>query len=226
MTCTTSAGSDTEQLVKRISLNVNAGTYQCRSISSLSTILGAADFVVQIPCASVKLLTVVSPPARSSILSSPRVKALLKVALDSQSKTMPFAFLAAGILFLFGLLSVLLLQFEHKKAQRKANAARKITVLKRLMLCFVWTSTALAFGASFSTTQLAKMIQRTNASSVSVVSQSLVIEAGAGLQVLQWLAASFSFLFSTGVSSIFMVTGDHQETASKGNSGLADADNW
>ena len=139
---------------------------------------------------------------------------------------MPFVFLAAGILLLFGLLSVLLLQFEHKKAQRKTNAARKNTILKRLMLCFVWTSTALAFGASFSTTQLAKMIQRTNASSVSIVSQSLFVEAGAGLQVLQWLAASFSFLFSMGVSSIFMVTGDHQETASKGNPGSVDHDEW
>lgn len=96
--------------------------------------------------------------ARSSTLSSPRVKSLLKIALDNQSKTIPFVLLAGGILFLFGFLSVLLLQFEKKKVQRKPNAARKITVLKRLMLCFVWTSTALAFGASFSTTQLAEII--------------------------------------------------------------------
>lgn len=126
---------------------------------------------------------------------------------------MPFVFLAGGILFLFGLLSVLLLQLEKKKVQRKPNATRKIIVLKRLMLCFVWTSTALAFGAAFSTTQLAKIVQRTTASSVAVVTQPLVIEGGAGLQALQWLAASFSFFFSTGVSSIFMETGDHQKTA-------------
>ncbi|KAL8671591.1 MAG: hypothetical protein Q9168_003915 [Polycauliona sp. 1 TL-2023] len=179
-------GVDPEQLVKRISVNVNA--------------------------------------ARSSTLSSPKVKALLKIALDTQSKTMPFVLLAAGIMFLLGLLSVLLLQFETKKAQRKSNAARKITVLKRLMLCLVWTSTALAFAASFSTTQLSNISQRTGARSDGVVAQSLIIEPGTGVQVLQWLAASFSLFFSAGVSSVFMVNGDHQGTSWKGTSTLRSGD--
>ncbi|KAL8756245.1 MAG: hypothetical protein Q9199_003067 [Rusavskia elegans] len=192
------------------------------SFLPISANLRVADFAVKIPCVPETQLATNFSTARSSTLSSPRVISLLKIALDDQSKTMPFVLLAGGILFLFGLLSVLLLQLEKKKVQRKPNAARKIIVLKRLMLCFVWTSTALAFGASFSTTQLAKIIQRTDTSSVSVVSQSLVIEAGAGLQALQWLAASFSFLFSIGVASIFMVTGDHQKTASKGASGSDD----
>ena len=195
-------------MVNRISLNVNAGAYQL-----------SARYQIYIYN---KPLTMNISLARSTTLSSPRVKALLKIALDSQKRTMPFIYLAAGILFLFGLLAVLLLQFETKKVQRKPNAARKITILKRLMLCFLWTSTALAFGASFSSTQLAKIIQRTDTSSVGVISQSLIIEAGVGLQVLQWLAASFSFLFSAGVSSIFMVAGDHQTTASKTSLGSGD----
>ncbi|KAI4217809.1 MAG: hypothetical protein LQ349_009012 [Xanthoria aureola] len=178
LACITSLGSDTEQMLKRFSLNFNAD--------------------------------------RLSTLSSPRGKYLLKIALDNQSNTMPFVLLAGGILFLFGLISVLLLQFEEKRVQRKPNAARKMTVLKRLMLCFVWTSTACAFAASFSTTQLARIIQRTNTSSISVFLQSIIIEPGAGLHALQWLAASCCFLFSTGISSIFMATGDHQRLASKG----------
>ncbi|KAL8918050.1 MAG: hypothetical protein Q9208_007572 [Pyrenodesmia sp. 3 TL-2023] len=178
MACIPSLGITAEQVIKRISLNVNA--------------------------------------ARSSALSTPKVKALLKIALDTQSKTMSFVLLAAGFSFLFGLLSVLLLQIDLKKVQRKPTAARKFMALKRLMLCFVWTSTALAFGAAFATTQLAKIIQQTSPSSVSVVSDSLVIEGGTGIQVLQWLAASFSFLFATGVSSTFMEAGKHQQSTSKG----------
>ena len=191
---------------------------------SLPFALGNSCF--SIACQAEKLLTRDLFPVRSSILSSPRAQAVLKIALDSQSKLMPFVFLAAGFMFVFGLICVLLLQFETKKAQRKVTAARKIIILKRLMLCFVWISTALATGASFSSTQLAKIIQRTNASSVSVVLPSLVVEAGAGIQVLQWLAASFSFLFSIGVSSIFMVTGDHQQRGSKRSSGSGSGDDF
>lgn len=161
--------------------------------------------------------------ARSSALSTPKVKTLLRIALDTQSKTMSFVLLAAGFSFLFGLFSVLLLQIDLKKVQRKPTAARKIMVLKRLMLCFVWTSTALAFGAAFATTQLAKIIQHSSTSSVSVVSPTLVIEGGTGVQVLQWLAASFSFLFATGVSSIFMEAGKHQHSASKGAASFDEA---
>ncbi|KAL8871043.1 MAG: hypothetical protein Q9174_003046 [Haloplaca sp. 1 TL-2023] len=185
LACVASVGSSAEDVVKRISRNVNE--------------------------------------ARSSILSSPRAQAVLKIALDTQSKLMPFVILAAGFMFIFGLICVLLLQLETKKAQRKVNSARKITVLKRLMLCFVWTSTALAISAAFSMTQLAKMVHRNNASSVSVVSSSLVVEAGAGVQVLQWLAASFSFLFSIGMASMFMVTGDHHVN---GRSGSGSGDDY
>lgn len=152
---------------------------------------------------------------RSSTLSSPKVKELLKIALDNQTKIIPLFLLAAGMSFLFGLLSALLLEFETRKAQGKCNTARKITIVRRLMLCFLWTSTALAVGAAFSTTQLAEIVRSTTASSVGVITHSLVIEGGTSLQVLQWLAASFNFLFSTGLSSIFMEVGDHQNSASK-----------
>ena len=171
---------------------------------------------IRSPCILRKPLITNFSTARLSTLSSPGGKYLLKIALDNQSNTMPFVILAGGILFLLGLLPVLLLQFEEKRVQRKPNAARKMTVLKRLMLCFVWTSTACAFAASFSTTQLARVIQRTNISSIGVVMQSIIVESGAGHQALQWLAASCCFLFSTGISSIFMATGDHQRLASKG----------
>ncbi|KAL8993364.1 MAG: hypothetical protein Q9169_006397 [Polycauliona sp. 2 TL-2023] len=200
LACIASSGSTPEQVIKRISVNVNAGEYQSPFHQSAS---------VAVAC-----------PLYGT------AKSLLKIALDNQSKTMPFVLLTAGILFLLGLLLVLLLQFETKKVQRKTNSARKITIFKRLMLCLVWTSTALAFGAAFSTTQLSKIIQRTNASSVSVVTQSLIIEPGAGLQVIQWLAASFSFFFSVGVSSIFMVTGDNQTTTTKSSLGTSDIDDF
>lgn len=123
---------------------------------------------------------------------------------------MSWVLLAAGSSFLCGLISVLLLQLNLKKVQEKPNAGRKVMILRRLMLCFVWTSTALAFGASFSTTQLARTLQHTSPSSNSIVTDLLVIQGGASLQALQWLAASFSFFFSTGVSSIFVDIGVDQ----------------
>ncbi|KAL8901657.1 MAG: hypothetical protein Q9207_005089 [Kuettlingeria erythrocarpa] len=177
MACIPSLGITTDQVIKRISMKVNA--------------------------------------ARSSALSAPKAKVVLKIALDTQRKTSSFVLLAAGFSFLFGLFSLLLLQIDLKKIQRKLTAARKIIILKRLMLCFVWTSTALVFGAAFATTQLAKVIQHTSSTSGSVVSNSLVVEGGTGVQVLQWLAASFSFLASAGVSSIFMDAGKHRQLISK-----------
>ncbi|KAI4172851.1 MAG: hypothetical protein LQ346_008515, partial [Caloplaca aetnensis] len=132
--------------------------------------------------ATLDLLTRFQSTARSSALSAPKAKALLKIALDTQSKTSSFVLLAAGFSFLFGLFSLLLLQIDLKKVQRKPTAARKILVLKRLMFGFVWTSTALAFGAAFATTQLAKVIQHTSSNSVSIVSSSLVVEGGTGVQ--------------------------------------------
>lgn len=88
-------------------------------------------------------------------------------------------------------------------------------ILKRLMLYFLWTSTALAFSASLTTTQLARTIQRTSTSSTSVVANSLIIEGGMGLQVLQWLAASLPIFFATGVSSIFVGAGGDGQSATK-----------
>ncbi|KAL9004767.1 MAG: hypothetical protein Q9188_002424 [Gyalolechia gomerana] len=153
--------------------------------------------------------------ARSSTLSVPHVKALLKIALDNQAKTISWVLLAAGISFVFGLLFVFLPQFNLKRVQRKPTAARKIMILKRLMLCFLWTSTALAFSASLTTTQLARTIQRPSTSSTSIVANLFIIEGGMGLQVLQWLAASLSTFFATGVSSIFVGAGGDGQSATK-----------
>lgn len=160
--------------------------------------------------------------ARSNTLSTPNVRRLLQIALDNQNKTVSYVLLAAGFFFLFGLLSLLILQITLRKAQPKPNAARKVKILKRLMLSFLWTSTALAFGASFATTQLAKILQRTSTSATSVVAESLVIEQGAGLEALQWLAAAFSFLFTTGVAWMFLDAGDRQHSMRKGDSGFDD----
>lgn len=186
LTCVSSSGSSTDQVVERISVNVDT--------------------------------------ARSNTLSNPRVRALLKIALDNQSKTISWVLLAGGIFFLLGLLFVLLLQFSRKSAQRKPTTARKMMVQRRLMLFFIWTSTALAFGASLATTQLAKIVNRTSASSTSVVANSLLIEPGTGLQVLQWLAATFSFSFAIGVSSIFTGAGGDQDSSIKGTSSLGSGD--
>ncbi|KAL9031068.1 MAG: hypothetical protein Q9196_000878 [Gyalolechia fulgens] len=164
--------------------------------------------------------------ARSSTLSNPRVEALLKVALDNQAKTISWVLLAAGISFFFGLLSVLLLQFNLKRVQREPTAARKSMIVKRLMVCFIWTSTALAFGASLATTQLARAIQHPSSSATSVVAHSLIIEGGTGVQVLQWLAASLSFFFATGVSSIFDGVGEDQEWNVKGATRSDDTDDF
>ncbi|KAL9022582.1 MAG: hypothetical protein Q9185_000293 [Variospora sp. 1 TL-2023] len=184
LACIPSLGVTPDQVIKEISLNVNA--------------------------------------ARSNILSTPNVRRLLKIALDNQNKTMSYVLLAAGFFFLFGLLSLLILQITLRKAQPKPNAARKVKILKRLMLSFLWTSTALAFGASFATTQLAKILQHTSTSATSVVAESLVIEQGAGLEALQWLAAAFSFLFTTGVAWMFLDAGDRQHSMRKGDSGSDD----
>ncbi|KAI4184861.1 MAG: hypothetical protein L6R41_004467 [Letrouitia leprolyta] len=149
------------------------------------------------------------------MLSNPRVKKLLKVALNIQAKTISWVFLAAGIFFLLGLLFVLLLQFNRKSAQPKPTTPRKIMVQRRLMLFFVWASTALAFGAALATTQLAKVVQRGSPSSTSVVSTTLIIKEGTSVEILQWLAASFSIFFAMGVSSIFVGVGGGQRSKAR-----------
>ena len=165
MACVPSLGASADQVINRISTNVNA--------------------------------------TRSSRLTDPHVKTLLSIALDSQSKTIVWVLLLSGISFLFSLLFLLLLQLDLKKVQRKLNADRKIMVLRHLMLSFVWTSTALAFGASLATSQLAKVLQHTSNVAISVVAPSITIQGGSGLQALQWLVFALSVFFSTGVSLIF-----------------------
>lgn len=183
MACVPSIGSTAEQVIKQISLAVNA--------------------------------------ARSSTLSTPKVRSLLAIALENQKRTISWVILVAGFSFLLGLLSVLLLQWNLKKIQQKPNAGRKIMILKRMTLCLVWTSTALAFGASLTASQLAKTLRHTSHSSVSIIASSLVIEGGAGLHALQWLAASSSFFFSTGISLILSDAGESRFEA-KGPSSFDD----
>ena len=162
--------------------------------------------------------------ARSSTLSNPHVKTLLKIALDTQANTISWVLVAAGITYLLSLLLILILQFNRKRVQRKPTTARKIMVLKRMTLFFVWLSAALVFGASLATSQLARAIHRTSASSVGIVASSLVIEAGQGVQVLQWLATSFSFWFATGISSIFAGAGGDGEPSSSSSKGSLDSE--
>ena len=162
--CVTSLGSNTDQVVRRISPTVNS--------------------------------------TRSSTLTTPNVKALLNIALENQRRTISWVIILAGFIFLLGLFSVLLLQWNVKNVQQNPNAGRKIMILKRMMLCFLWASTALAFGAALTASQLARTLQHTSHSPSNMITDSLIVEAGAGFQVLQWLAALFSFFFSVGISSI------------------------
>ena len=159
------------------------------------------------------------------MLSSPRVKTLLQIALNNQSRTIYIFLLLAGFSFLFGLLMLLSLHINMHKAQQKPSAGHKKMILKRLMLTFSWTSTALAFGAALAATQLAKSLQHTSTTNATVVASSLLVEGGAGLQVLQWLAASSSLLFSAGVSSIFIrKDGDYQSSVTSSSSSDTEVD--
>ena len=142
--------------------------------------------------------------ARSRTLTNPSVRSLFKIALDNQKKMIAWILVAGGISFLCSLLSLLIYQVNLKKVHQEPNNGRKILILKRLTFCLLWSSTSLAFGASLITTQLARVLQHTSQSSISVVTSSLVIEGGIGLQVLQWLAAAFSFMFSAGISAILI----------------------
>lgn len=150
----------------------------------------------------VKHISLIVDSARSTTLTTPNVKALLGTALENQKRTISWVIILAGIAFLLGLLSVLLLQWNLKQVQQKPNAGRKIMILKRMMLCFLWASTALAFGAALTASQLARTLHHTSRSPTNMITDSLIVETGTGFQVLQWLAASFSFFFSIGISLI------------------------
>lgn len=158
----------------------------------------------------VKHISLIVDSARSSTLTTPNVKALLSIALENQERTISWVIILAGFAFLLGLLSVLLLQWNLMKVQQKPNAGRKIMILKRMVLCFLWASTALAFGAALTASQLARTLQYTSRSPTNMRTDSLIVEAGAGFQVLQWLAASFSFFFSLGISSISTGQGERR----------------
>ena len=135
------------------------------------------------------------------MLSNANVKALLKVALDNQRRTVAWVLPTAGILFLLSLLSLLLLHWDQEKTQQTFDS-RKFMMLKRMTISLVLVSTMLAFSAALAASQLARSLQHNSHSSSSLIVDTVVVEAGAGLQVLQWLAASFSIFFSTGISLI------------------------
>lgn len=123
----------------------------------------------------------------SQIIGSPgsgqsSAKTIFDTGLEFQSTVIYWIILTAGILYMLGLVSLSLLKIKMKKTAHSLSQ-------QRVTMCFLWTSTALAFAASLSVTQIVNTLE-------IWPTQSLAMETGTAVQVLQWLATSFSLLFS------------------------------
>jgi hypothetical protein len=103
----------------------------------------------------------------------------------------------ASILFTLSLASLALLKLSLKS---RSTRTHRTTFYKPNTVSTLWLSTALAFAAALSTTQTFGVLQY---STTLLNTSELKVMPGVALQVLQWLAFSFSAVFTMGVSSMF-----------------------
>jgi hypothetical protein len=110
---------------------------------------------------------------------------------------------AAGIQFFIAVTLLTLLKRNLRDA--KATSLKRRMLYKRGSIGSLWFSAALALAASVSTTEAVGALQSLY-SMETLFDFQVKIVAGIPLQVLQWLAFSFSTAFALGISMVFKST--------------------
>ncbi|KAF1937532.1 hypothetical protein EJ02DRAFT_51053 [Clathrospora elynae] len=121
---------------------------------------------------------------------------LISSALALQSKVLN-VLVIASVLFTLSLASLALLKLSLKS---RSTRTHRTTLYKPITVSTLWLSIALALAAALSTTQTFGVLQY---STTLLNTSELKVMPGVALQVLQWLAFSFSAVFTMGVSSMF-----------------------
>jgi hypothetical protein len=103
----------------------------------------------------------------------------------------------ASVLFILSLASLALLKLSLKS---RSTRPQRTTLYKLNTVSTLWLSTSLALAAALSTTQTFNVLQY---STTLLNTSEIKMTPGVALQVLQWLAFSFSAVFALGVSSMF-----------------------
>ncbi|KAF1360421.1 hypothetical protein EJ07DRAFT_154874 [Lizonia empirigonia] len=121
---------------------------------------------------------------------------LISSTLALQSKVLN-VLVIASVLFTLSLASLALLKLSLKS---RSTLHHRATLYRSITISSLWLSTALALAAALSTTQTFGVLQY---STTLLNTSELKVMPGVALQVLQWLAFSFSAVFALGVSSMF-----------------------
>lgn len=119
---------------------------------------------------------------------------LVATALQIEDKIFGWTLVAAGMMFLIGLVFM----FIHKRHNAKPELGKSFfrTIARRGTYCSLLFSTGLIFASALATLEAATALE---AASRATSSAAILMHAGRTIQVLQWMAFGFSMLFNLAV---------------------------